>query len=376
MATSNCPNAQKITVEVNTRPFGVRFASSSSYKSNVLQLGEVIEDSPGFRLGLQAGDVLSAINDVPIDHLSSTEALLLFRTQSLPFTVSFIRNVPDDEALKSSGFVFFDDIDATIDGLQSITPIDMISPAGSDQGPFAFVVQHSAEIPFSPIIRSNSTEKSTSSVPDDRGDYGDDVHQNGGDIVDGKERENSFSFNLENADSIPFDVDENDNGFNTLNVDDPDSSPFEFEMSPIEQTPIDLNKNGLSLRRLSCIPNHDSFTPEDDDNYLVSDRGFSEGIYEFDIQIGKCDVYRQEIGIVAYDENGNFGAKAIYGCELVSDSVYYASYDEGGKKRCYKDLVGKTMRKIGWTERDVITVKMDLDKYRIKFLLNGLCQEK
>merc|ERR1712244_142858 len=57
-----------------------------------------------------------------------------------------------------------------------------------------------------------------------------------------EEREDSFSFNLETADCIP----------------------FEFVMSPIqEQTPIDLESNGLTLRQLSCSPNADAFTPED-----------------------------------------------------------------------------------------------------------------
>ena len=54
---------------------------------------------------------------------------------------------------------------------------------------------------------------------------------------------------------------------------------------------------------------------------------------------------------------------------LQSDSVWYASYNEDGARRCFKDL--KEHHQIGWTSKDQIKVMVDLDRYRIKFYRNG-----
>ena len=64
-------------------------------------------------------------------------------------------------------------------------------------------------------------------------------------------------------------------------------------------------------------------------------------------------------------------ARAVYGNELCSDSMYYASYNEDGKERCHKDLTTRMQRKTGWVVGDVVTVRVDLEKFKIKFLLNG-----
>lgn len=91
-----------------------------------------------------------------------------------------------------------------------------------------------------------------------------------------------------------------------------------------------------------------------------------------------------EIGIIgtkhieniAVDDEGvirtdAFGPRAIFGNELLSNSLYYASYNGDGKTRCFADLSKMQNRTIGWCTGDVITVCCDLRKLRIKFLLNG-----
>merc|ERR1719229_1765535 len=115
---------------------------------------------------------------------------------------------------------------------------------------------------------------------------------------------------------------------------------------------------------------------------MISTKGFSEGIHEWMIEILNCDVNLQEIGVIGcdvdqgivIDEAGikgtkEFGARAIYGSELLTDSIYYGSYDSDGKQRCYRNL--KDQHKIGWCSGDVIKVCLDLNSWKIKFWLNG-----
>jgi len=140
------------------------------------------------------------------------------------------------------------------------------------------------------------------------------------------------------------------------------------------QTPLDLESNGVSMHRFSVLPNHISLEPEEDfeeEHYLVSSQGFSKGVHEFQIQIMRCDVHRQEVGIVSFDDNHEFGAKAIYSSELATDEVFYASYDHDGTVRCRKSLVGRTIHNICWAESDTITVKVDCDKKKIKWSLRS-----
>ena len=116
---------------------------------------------------------------------------------------------------------------------------------------------------------------------------------------------------------------------------------------------------------------------------MISSQGFSEGISEWIIQIVHCDVYLQEIGVVG--RNGNhkfdidingikdtneFRARAVYGNELCTDSIYYGSWNSNGKQRCYRNL--KDKHHIGWCSGDVIKVCLDLNSWKIKFWLNGV----
>ena len=68
-------------------------------------------------------------------------------------------------------------------------------------------------------------------------------------------------------------------------------------------------------------------------------------------------------------ETVDLGARGIYGNELATDSVWYASFNEDGARRCFKDLAQH--HHIGWTCKDQIKVVVNLDKWRIKFYING-----
>ena len=123
---------------------------------------------------------------------------------------------------------------------------------------------------------------------------------------------------------------------------------------------------------------------EDAENIKVcttSSNGFYYGIHEWSIKILKCDVYRQEIGVIESNQNLNdivvkkggigatseFGARAIYGNELFTNEHYYASYNDDNYIRCRKAID----KKIGWCTGDIITTVLDLQRCNIQFYLNG-----
>ena len=112
----------------------------------------------------------------------------------------------------------------------------------------------------------------------------------------------------------------------------------------------------------------------------TSSNGFIYGIHEWSIKILKCDVYRQEIGVIENNDLNEiamkpdgvggiseFGARAIYGNELSSGAHYYASYNSNDYCRCKKRIACK----IGWCTGDNITVILNLRKGHIQFYLNG-----
>ena len=114
----------------------------------------------------------------------------------------------------------------------------------------------------------------------------------------------------------------------------------------------------------------------------VSSKPLESGIHEWTMGILKCDVEIQEIGVcsvcdIAGIDIGNdgvtdttaLGARGIYGSELASDSIWYCSFNACGQRRCFKDLA--PYYHIGWTAKDLIKVVVNLEKWRIKFFING-----
>jgi len=113
---------------------------------------------------------------------------------------------------------------------------------------------------------------------------------------------------------------------------------------------------------------------------LVSSNGFTSGYHEWFCEILKCDIFKQEIGVIGrcdiedivIDDDfisgtTEFGARAVFGDDLQSDSVYYASFDESGRQRIYKHLNGQ----IGLNVGDVVKVCLDLENWRVRFQINS-----
>ena len=114
----------------------------------------------------------------------------------------------------------------------------------------------------------------------------------------------------------------------------------------------------------------------------LSSRPLTSGKSEWNLEILKCDVLAQEIGVCSVrnieeipihddgvTETGKLSARAVYGSDLQSDAIWYGSFNENGKPRCYRNL--NRNHHIGWTAKCKIKVVVDLDKWRITFYMNG-----
>jgi len=125
-----------------------------------------------------------------------------------------------------------------------------------------------------------------------------------------------------------------------------------------------------------------SVTESNGKTMLLSSKGLSKGVHEWSIEIWRCDVELQEIGVIGtcdidrvpVSDDGalytkGFQSRAFYGCEMGTGKLFYGSYNADGQKRCERDLT--EYFQVGWTVNDVVTIKLDLKKWRIKFLLNG-----
>ena len=116
---------------------------------------------------------------------------------------------------------------------------------------------------------------------------------------------------------------------------------------------------------------------------VMSTNGLSSGYHEWTVTILKSDVDLQEIGVISncdldsvaemapkgIKETKALLARAVFGNELCTASLYRASYNDEGNKGVFKDLSSQYNR--GWCTNDQITVCLDFGKNAIKFLWNG-----
>jgi len=117
---------------------------------------------------------------------------------------------------------------------------------------------------------------------------------------------------------------------------------------------------------------------------LVSSKALTKGVHEWEVEVRKSDVEIQEIGVVGtadidrvvFSKKGlvethGLGTRIVYGSEMATGKVYYASLGGRGshKKKVYKDLTQS--HHIGWVNGNVIKVRVNLDKWAIRFWLNG-----
>ena len=117
---------------------------------------------------------------------------------------------------------------------------------------------------------------------------------------------------------------------------------------------------------------------------LVSSKALRRGVHEWEVTVVMSDVEIQEIGVVGtanmqrvtlsvngiMDAHG-LGTRVVYGSEMGTGKVYFATV--GGKtnnnRKVYRDLTES--HQIGWVNKDVIRVRVNLQKWSIRFWLNG-----
>jgi len=174
----------------------------------------------------------------------------------------------------------------------------------------------------------------------------------------------------------------------TPHSESPDSDDDEDALSLMATSPrtgalIDLyiDQRTLSAHR-SVQFDKVTVTPSNDKNVLMSSKGLTSGEHEWTIEILRTDVNLQEIGVIGVGDIdhipvSDFGAfdtvafqsRALYGCGLAADVLFYGSLNADNKPRCTRDLTPFFKR--GWTVGTLITVKLNLNTFRIKFMING-----
>ena len=410
---------EEINVNIISRPIGIRFARIYDNCKIQLSLYQVLQDSIGEKLGLRIGDTLNTINNISVSNLSCPEALLLFRTQTLPFTVSFTRfnltnntnpNLAEIPEMKASyeteyeiesDFSDDDEYDSDNNYNQQKDDNDYYYPSidfgtecslslnisisdmdfGGNESDFAVINSNNntTRKPLQTTIKSNKKIRppDSSLLSLTRIQLSNESSMVSKEKMDSKGKKKKKNNYL---------------SVNNLNVNNCHSPLTPNLTDKIALTPLGIQKNGMELRRFSGLSLSlcDIGYQHQEESYLISSKGLSQGYHEWSIKILKCDIYKQEIGVISeYVENigkngytihgyghgiggkREFGARAVYGSELYTNSLYYASYNDDGKVRCYKDLMGDTKRKCGWCQGDVIKVCFDLNKWKCRFHLNG-----
>ena len=87
--------------------------------------------------------------------------------------------------------------------------------------------------------------------------------------------------------------------------------------------------------------------------------------------VGTAEIERVAFSKKGLIETRGLGTRIVYGSEMCTGKVYYASVGGKGcnKKKVFKDL--SASHHIGWCTSDVIRVRVNLEKWAIRFWLNG-----
>jgi len=125
-----------------------------------------------------------------------------------------------------------------------------------------------------------------------------------------------------------------------------------------------------------------ALTASNQKTVLMSSKALTSGIHEWTIEITQIDVDLQEIGVIGTSDidlipvsdlgavdTAAFQSRALYGSGLASDSLFYGSFNADNSSRCTRDL--RPFFKRGWTVGSLITVKVNMETFKIKFLING-----
>ncbi len=107
-----------------------------------------------------------------------------------------------------------------------------------------------------------------------------------------------------------------------------------------QKTPMKLKRNKVHFDKISVTESNQKIV-------LLSSKGLSKGVHEWSIQIQETDVDLQEIGVIGTSDIGEisvadngvfgtsaFGPRVVYGSDLGTDKLFYASLDGSNRTRC------------------------------------------
>jgi len=155
-----------------------------------------------------------------------------------------------------------------------------------------------------------------------------------------------------------------------------------FDRYLIEQRPARQRLNGLG-QRSSCVLFDRAIETSNGMKCMVSSAELTRGVHQWEVVVMKCNAEIQELGViggaqierVSFSKHGlmathGLGTRIVYGCERRKGRVYFASMGRRSKKKLFRDLTDVHQR-IGWRTSDVIRIRVNLEKWSIRFWLNG-----
>eukprot|EP01084_Bolivina_argentea_P166129 288502_1 len=358
-------------IKINHPPLelGVRFGVQS------VIINEISMNSIACKLGLIVGDKLIKINNKSLSNISPSEALkLFFNSTSLPFFATFEKSITKyiDESLQDQNENTLTANEFNYDIDVAALLLDITSNDSNDV--------HSENTPYSPIslITHEPTPYHMHTVEllkDLLSDNAKLDHKSFAFIKAYIINDVSCKFNQYLSQSI------NDEKYSSP----PNKQTVTVSTPGIEKLPSKLRLKLKEMSHCATLNTKLNVTHFADDKIIsiLANNGFCNGIHKWSFKILECSINRQEIGVIGIGDIKNItintvggikdtkqlSARAIYSTELFTNSSYYASYNKDGTKRCFRNLAKHG--RIGWCSGDTITIFLDLQKWVIKFLLNG-----
>ena len=383
------------TVMITESLEGICISSNSSKYNDVFTVTEIFTQSKAATFGISIGDIIQRINDQPFSDIVSecqhTDPNCILWDIETPFmlTVSKNANVTSILMNEISESDEYQDIGARhCESKEQISDIDMDSvrmdtdqittdPATVDMEVMELddhTTRSKMYIYRHPFGRKSipPTEPMRTLMP---------THSPFG----------STSLSMSTTPTVSTTISSSIFTSVSSEMSDSESAPSPRMLSPSNSRISLIDISGQLLRRhisqrysLNPFVHFDtaSITKSNGKVIALSSRPLQCELHEWCLEIMKIDVEMLEIGVCSVcdieginindggvTETAALGARAVYGSELATDSVWYSSINENGARRCFKDLTPS--HQIGWTAKDQIRVVVDLNKFRIKFFLNG-----
>ena len=338
--TAKKPCMNQVQVEINQRPFGVRFGSSDAL------IHSVQSQSVAWSVGLAIGDKLVAIKGNDVTGMKASAAISLFRREPLPFTATFLTaaqgvDVDDDDDYHLSL------MHARHCDVSESSSLSSVSPKQSVSG-------------FDPL-REPSCEVDADADTD---------------TEDGIDDEAKEEWLLQDFETDV--IDELQLGGRIKRI-----SGSGTARNPQAYVVHAHGQQATSKKSQSPFFDVLAVTQSNGKRCVLDSRGFQAGEhFTWYVEILRSSAELQEVGVMATPEikclsmadsgvagTKEMSARSVYGSDMGADSVYYGSWNDDGSTRCLRELSREQYRP--WCSGDTISVELDCTRWRIRFALNG-----